>query len=109
MKIQIFLLLVVVAVATFVEAQDISNLLNDRRYVQKQISCILDQGHCDAIGRKIKGLLPEALNNQCRRCTPKQAGHARTLIAFMQQNYPYEWRAIVQRYAAMQYANYRRF
>lgn len=54
-------------------------------------------------------MLPEALNNHCRRCTPRQMTHARTLIAFMKENYPNEWHIIVQRYAAMwYYKNYRR-
>lgn len=55
MKYQIILLLTAFAMTIFVEAQDISNLLSDRRYVQKQINCILDQGHCDVVGKKIKG------------------------------------------------------
>ncbi|XP_029038127.1 ejaculatory bulb-specific protein 3-like isoform X1 [Osmia bicornis bicornis] len=109
MKFLIFLFLTAFAITIFVEAQDISNLLNDRRYVQKQINCILGQGHCDVVGRKIKEILPEALNNHCRRCTPRQMAHARTLIAFMKENYPNEWHIIVQRYTAMPYyKNYRR-
>ncbi|XP_054005837.1 ejaculatory bulb-specific protein 3-like [Hylaeus anthracinus] len=99
----VFVLTVFVFVAS-VDAQDISNLLMDRNYVQKQINCILNRGHCDLIGRKIKGLLPEALNNNCRRCTYRQMEHARTLIGFMKRNYPREWHSIVGSYGAMQHA-----
>ncbi|XP_017795804.1 PREDICTED: ejaculatory bulb-specific protein 3-like [Habropoda laboriosa] len=80
----------------------IPNLLMNKQYVEKQIDCILDRGHCDAIGRKIKELLPEAINNYCRRCTSREVAQARTLITFMQQNYPQAWNLILRRYAAMQ-------
>ncbi|XP_076302656.1 allergen Tha p 1-like [Lasioglossum baleicum] len=103
MKVQIFILFTILILTNYIKAQDISNLLKDRQYVQKQINCILNRGHCDSIGRKIKELLPEAVNNRCQRCTPRQAAHAHTLIAFMQQNYPYEWRLILQHYAAMRH------
>ncbi|XP_017765414.1 PREDICTED: ejaculatory bulb-specific protein 3-like [Eufriesea mexicana] len=103
MKVQIFFLFTIVIFTSYIKAQNISNLVKDRQYVQKQINCILNLGHCDSIGRKIKELLPEAVNNRCQRCTPRQATHARTLIAFMQQNYPYEWHLILQHYAAIQH------
>ncbi|CAL7945808.1 unnamed protein product [Xylocopa violacea] len=103
MKTQILFLFAIFALMTFAEAQNISKLLMDKRYVQRQINCILGRGHCDIIGRKISELLPEAVYNHCQRCTPQQGAHARMLIVFMQQNYPQEWHLILQRYAAMRY------
>ncbi|XP_012271970.1 ejaculatory bulb-specific protein 3-like [Orussus abietinus] len=103
MKIQLVVALVVVGVFALAQAQDISGLLMDRNYVRRQIDCILERGRCDVIGRRIKTLLPDALNNGCRRCTPSEARIARRLMEFMQTNYPNEWRAIVQRYGNRYY------
>ncbi|CAK9806585.1 Allergen Tha p 1 [Anthophora quadrimaculata] len=104
MKGYIFLLFTVFVLATFANAQDhISNLLRDKRYIERQIDCILDRGYCDIMGRKFKEWLPEAVNNHCRRCTPWQAAQTQTLITFMQQNYSHMWNLIVQRYETTGY------
>ncbi|XP_076751810.1 allergen Tha p 1 [Xylocopa sonorina] len=103
MKIQILFLFAVFTLMTFAGAQNISKLLTNERYVRKQIDCILGRGYCDAIGRRISELLPEAVYNRCQHCTPQQGAHARMLIVFMQQHYPQEWHLILQRYAAMRY------
>ncbi|XP_076178446.1 allergen Tha p 1 [Ptiloglossa arizonensis] len=101
MKVPIILILSILVLANFVKAQDISNLLRDKRFVEKQIACILNRGRCDFIGKKIKGLLPEALHNNCRGCTFREREHARTLIEFMKRNYPREWHSIVRQYEKM--------
>lgn len=127
MDLRILFLLTIVALSTFSNAQEILNLLRDERFVEKQINCVLNRGHCDIIGRKIKskvwdirwnklislfiflklqwsffaGLLPEALNNNCRGCTSRDITHARILMDFMQRNYPNEWYLIRQHYAVM--------
>ncbi|XP_033340089.1 allergen Tha p 1 [Megalopta genalis] len=102
MKLQLSIFVTLLVLSSFAEAQkSVSQLLTDRRYVTQQISCILDQAPCDVIGKRIKSLLPEALNNNCRRCTPRQREHARTLMTLMQQNYPKEWQMIVRYYSTV--------
>ncbi|KAG7203189.1 hypothetical protein KM043_010296 [Ampulex compressa] len=103
MKIQAVIILTIVVITGLCQGQDISGLLADRRYVEKQINCILERGHCDVIGRQIKGLLPEVLNNNCRRCTPHQVRTAHRLISFMRQSYPNEWSHIVRSYTGTHY------
>lgn len=97
MKVPVFLFLLLIA-GSVCRAQDIDGLLSDRGYVQKQINCILDRGHCDLIGKHIKGLLPEFLRNHCGRCTPTQQAQGRRLAGFMQTYYPKEWALIKKRY-----------
>ncbi|XP_031842041.1 putative odorant-binding protein A10 [Nomia melanderi] len=103
MKLQIGFLVTLLVLASFIQAQNILHLLSDRRYVERQISCILNRAPCDVVGKTVKGLLPEALNNDCRRCTPRQMEHAQILMGFMRQNYPNEWYSIVQYYTARRY------
>ncbi|XP_076632316.1 allergen Tha p 1 [Colletes latitarsis] len=102
MNVKISFILIILVSITLTAAVNISNLLTNRRFVEKQIDCILNRGHCDSIGKTIKGLLPEALNNNCRRCTPEQTEQARTMIEFMKRNYPNEWHSIVRHYGRMQ-------
>ncbi|XP_066590772.1 ejaculatory bulb-specific protein 3-like [Prorops nasuta] len=98
MQVKIFVALLVIGLAGFCQSQDVSGLLMDQRLVSKEIRCVLQQGHCDAIGRQIRGLLPEVLNNDCRRCTQRQARNARKLVEFMQRQHPIEWNQIVEMY-----------
>ncbi|XP_043274138.1 ejaculatory bulb-specific protein 3-like [Venturia canescens] len=99
MKSRLILALSLMTILTFVQAQDISALLADQRVVHRGILCLLDSGPCDAIGKQIKGLLPEAINNDCQRCNPRQRMNARKLTQFMRTNYANAWNSIVQRYS----------
>ncbi|CAD1468150.1 unnamed protein product [Heterotrigona itama] len=100
MKVQILLLFTIFILTSFTEAHrdTTSNFLMDRSYVLKQIDCVLKIKECDAIGKKIIALLPEAVNNHCRKCTSRQAALANKLMIFMEQNYPNQWRLILQYY-----------
>lgn len=91
-----FVLILVLASTAL--AQDISLLLQNRDLVNREIGCVLQRNPCDVIGKQIKGLLPEALHNGCGRCTPQQAANAKKLMSFMRQNFPNEWRSILQIY-----------
>ncbi|KAK7863844.1 hypothetical protein R5R35_003328 [Gryllus longicercus] len=99
-------LLVLAAVAALAAAQsieeignrDISSLLADRALVMKQISCVLDQGPCDELGRGLKAAIPEILHNNCGRCNPKQASNARLVVGFLQRNYPRVYTAVENKY-----------
>ncbi|XP_012271972.1 ejaculatory bulb-specific protein 3-like [Orussus abietinus] len=99
MKFQLVIVLVIAGVFAMAQAQDISALLMDKNYVLRQIDCVLERGRCDSVGQQLKVALPEALNNNCRRCTPSQARNARKLVEFMKRNHPNEWLAIADYYA----------
>ncbi|XP_058809164.1 putative odorant-binding protein A10 [Phymastichus coffea] len=90
--------LVVLILALSVRAQNVDLLLRNKILVTREISCVLGRMPCDIIGKQITGLLPEALNNNCRRCTREEASNAKKLIAFMKKNRPNDWITIVQMY-----------
>ncbi|THK33019.1 ejaculatory bulb-specific protein 3 [Diachasma alloeum] len=81
-----------------IEAQDVEALLKNPEFVNFEINCMLDEGPCDLIGNSIKNVLPEALNNNCRRCTRSQARIIRRLIDFMETAYPEQNQRIRNRY-----------
>ncbi|XP_033230993.1 ejaculatory bulb-specific protein 3-like [Belonocnema kinseyi] len=81
-------------------AQEIDDLLKDEVYVQSQIDCVLNRRTCDKMGNEIKALIPEAIKNNCRRCTPTQAMQSKKIITHMQKHYPREFRQVIQSYIA---------
>ncbi|XP_015595117.1 ejaculatory bulb-specific protein 3 [Cephus cinctus] len=99
MKTQVLFCILFIGFLGLCQAQDITLLLNNRPYVEREISCVLGRGPCDLVGKQIIALLPEALNNNCARCNRQDAANARKLIQFMMYNYPNQWREIVQRYS----------
>ncbi|XP_033216619.1 ejaculatory bulb-specific protein 3-like isoform X2 [Belonocnema kinseyi] len=76
--------------------QDVTKMLQNRTLVQRQINCALDRVPCDALGNQIKGLIMETIANSCRRCSQKHVKMSKQVIEFMQDNYPKEFREIIQ-------------
>nr|QGW50254.1 chemosensory protein 7 [Chouioia cunea] len=94
----VVVLMLLLLLAIVASAQDVNILLQNKNLVSREIGCVLQRNPCDVIGKQIRGLLPEALNNGCGRCTPQQATNAKKLIAYMKKNYPNEWVMIAQMY-----------
>nr|CAJ01516.1 hypothetical protein [Artemia franciscana] len=67
---------------------DVDSLLKNKKYVQTQIKCILNEGKCDKTGRDMKDLLPEVLQRNCRKCSEVQKVNADKIINYMKQNHP---------------------
>ncbi|KAJ8670121.1 hypothetical protein QAD02_001380 [Eretmocerus hayati] len=85
-------------VITLSQAQDVDQLLKNKQLVDREIACVLQRKPCDVVGKQIKALIPEALHNGCQRCKPQDRVNSKKLIAFMQKNYPSEFRALHQLY-----------
>ncbi|XP_033217232.1 ejaculatory bulb-specific protein 3-like [Belonocnema kinseyi] len=92
----IFGFLTILATLDIFVAQDVTKMLQNKTLVQRQINCALDREPCDALGNQIKGLTMEAIANSCRRCSRKHAKMSQQVIEFMQDNYPQEFREILQ-------------
>lgn len=66
--------------------------LKDKRYVQKQLDCVLNKGPCDKTGLMIKRLAPDVMRGLCPKpcnvCTERQI---KRMMATVSRNYPQEW------------------
>ncbi|KAL7301273.1 hypothetical protein TKK_0006012 [Trichogramma kaykai] len=91
----LLVLVALVALSSRASAQSaIDSMLQNRAFVERQISCITRNGPCDPIGKLIIRRLPDVLHNNCSSCNPFEKQAAENLIRFMQQNYPQEWARI---------------
>nr|XP_018912154.1 PREDICTED: ejaculatory bulb-specific protein 3-like [Bemisia tabaci]WUR09780.1 ejaculatory bulb protein 6 [Bemisia tabaci] len=77
---------------------DVSRLLTNRDYVNRQINCVLDKGSCDNIGRQLKQAIPEVLGRQCKSCSARQLDNARKVVNYIRSNYPGPWSQIEAKY-----------
>jgi hypothetical protein len=73
--------------------------LPGNNYIEKQLLCALDKGPCDALGRQIKGALPEIIGKNCQTCDTRQVANARRIARYVQTKYPDVWNALVQKYS----------
>ncbi|XP_014219145.1 putative odorant-binding protein A10 [Copidosoma floridanum] len=93
------LALVLLVILATAGAQDITNLLQNNQIVDRELRCVLKTGPCDVIGRMLQRMLPELINNDCRRCSPQQRQQANQIASFMKQHYPNEFQAIKKMYS----------
>ncbi|CAL1687533.1 unnamed protein product [Lasius platythorax] len=101
----IIIILVSSGLVAFCRAQDFSAYLNDKRFIDKELQCLLQTGECDGFGKQIKRVLPLVLKDNCRRCTPQQKVNLQRLIQFLQSRYPTEWRTIKGIYTSSTHFN----
>ncbi|XP_029668308.1 ejaculatory bulb-specific protein 3-like [Formica exsecta] len=96
----IIIILISSGLFAFCRAQDISAYLTDKRFIDKELHCLLETGECDGFGNQIKRILPVVLKDNCRRCTPQQKVNLHRLIQFLQSRYPTQWRTIEGMYTS---------
>ncbi|GAB1862753.1 CSP5 protein [Camponotus japonicus] len=96
----IILIIIGSGLAVFCQAQDISSYLTDKRFIDKELHCLLETGDCDGFGKQIKRVLPVVLKDKCRRCTPQQKANLHKLIQFLQSRYPTQWHTIEEMYSS---------
>ncbi|XP_069685718.1 ejaculatory bulb-specific protein 3 [Periplaneta americana] len=77
---------------------DISSVVGNRNYIERQIDCVLSRSPCDDVGRNLITALPEVIGRNCRSCSPQQAANARVLLRLVRTNYPQDYNSIVARY-----------
>ncbi|XP_065168946.1 uncharacterized protein [Atheta coriaria] len=70
---------------------DIEHILNQKRLVHYYTECLLDRGPCTPQGIEFKRILPEALKNNCLRCTEKQRFVTLKSIKRLKKEYPSVW------------------
>ncbi|XP_044736504.1 ejaculatory bulb-specific protein 3-like [Chrysoperla carnea] len=74
-------------------------VLNDQRYLMRQLKCALGEANCDPVGRRLKSLAPLVLRGSCPQCSPSETKQIKKVLAHVQRNYPKEWNKVVQQYA----------
>nr|QFU27926.1 chemosensory protein 11 [Apolygus lucorum] len=92
MKIFLFSLLLV-SVATVVlcaevypdkyDSIDLDEILSNQRLYQKYFDCVMGKGKCTPDGTELKDKIPEALQNECAKCSEKQKKGAEKVLRFL--------------------------
>ncbi|EDS38042.1 chemosensory protein 1 [Culex quinquefasciatus] len=102
-------LLIVFALVALVAAQDstytnkydhidVEEILKSDRLFKNYYNCLIDQGPCTPDAAELKQSLPDALENNCSKCTPKQKETGYKVISSLIENRPAEWAVLQDKY-----------
>ncbi|KAG8243794.1 ejaculatory bulb-specific protein 3-like [Homalodisca vitripennis] len=67
---------------------DIDNILHNDRLLNNYFNCIMDKGKCSPDGQELKKNLPEALENDCEKCSEKQKAAGDKVLRFLYEKKP---------------------
>ncbi|XP_025413202.1 ejaculatory bulb-specific protein 3-like [Sipha flava] len=77
---------------------NVDDILKSDRLVSNYFQCLMDNGACPQEGNLLKKLLPEAIKNDCAKCSEKQKIGIEKVIRFLTENKSDLWKQIVAKY-----------
>ncbi|KOB73529.1 Chemosensory protein 6 [Operophtera brumata] len=105
MKLIIVVMLIVavsvVSPATYTDKWDninVDEILESRRLLKGYVDCLMDKGRCTPDGKDLKETLPDALENECSKCTEKQKSGADKVIRHLVNKRKDLWKELAVKY-----------
>uniref|UniRef100_A0A1B6LJK7 Chemosensory protein 2 n=1 Tax=Graphocephala atropunctata TaxID=36148 RepID=A0A1B6LJK7_9HEMI len=77
---------------------DVEAVLRNERILRRYVDCALDKGPCTAEGRELKKRIPDALENDCAKCSELQRRQARHVLEFLVRHKRRYWDLLARKY-----------
>lgn len=77
---------------------DLDEILSSERLLKNYVDCLLDKGRCSPDGKTLKDTLPDALENECSKCTEKQKSGSDKVIRHLINKRPELWKSLAGKY-----------
>ncbi|NP_001292428.1 ejaculatory bulb-specific protein 3-like precursor [Plutella xylostella] len=77
---------------------DLDEILSSERLLTGYVNCLLDQGPCTPDGKELKHTLPDAIDNDCRKCTQKQKEGSDRVMGYIIEYRPNDWAKLEKKY-----------
>lgn len=77
---------------------DVEAILKNERLMRSYIKCLMNEGPCTPDCQLLKDSLPEAIVNNCDRCTEKQKAGSDSVMHYIIDNRPEDWARIAKTY-----------
>lgn len=77
---------------------NVDEIMESERLMKAYVDCLLDRGRCTPDGKALKETLPDALENECRKCTAKQKTGSDKVIRHLVNKRPELWRELSTKY-----------
>ncbi|XP_055635337.1 ejaculatory bulb-specific protein 3-like [Toxorhynchites rutilus septentrionalis] len=73
---------------------DLEEIFKSTRLMNNYLNCLKTVGPCTPDGRELKDSLPDALRNDCNRCSERQKIGADKVIRFVVENRPEDFASL---------------
>ncbi|XP_053615074.1 ejaculatory bulb-specific protein 3 [Plodia interpunctella] len=77
---------------------DLDEILANERLLAGYINCLLDAGPCTPDGKELKNNLPDAIQNDCHKCTERQREGADKVMEYIIDHNPDDWIKLEEKY-----------
>jgi len=77
---------------------DLDEILSSDRLLNKYVDCLMDKGRCAPDAKTLKDTLPDALENECSKCTEKQKDGSTKVIRHFVNKRPDLWKQLEVKY-----------
>ncbi|KAJ2948463.1 hypothetical protein O0L34_g7712 [Tuta absoluta] len=77
---------------------NLEEILANERLLTGYVNCLLDQGPCTPDGNELKRNLPDAIDNDCTKCTERQKAGADQVMGYIIDHRPADWAKLEQKY-----------
>nr|WIW78343.1 chemosensory protein 10 [Heliconius charithonia] len=77
---------------------NIDEILESNRLLKGYVDCLLDRGRCTSDAKTLKETLPDALEHDCNKCTPKQKSGSDKVISHLVNKRPDLWKELSVKY-----------
>ncbi|XP_017755191.1 PREDICTED: ejaculatory bulb-specific protein 3-like [Eufriesea mexicana] len=77
---------------------DVDQILKSDRLLNNYVNCLLELGSCTPDGKELKKSLPDALENDCSKCSEKQKTTSEKVIRFLVNKRPQMWEKLSKKY-----------
>ncbi|XP_076170586.1 ejaculatory bulb-specific protein 3-like [Ptiloglossa arizonensis] len=77
---------------------DLDQILKSDRLLNNYVNCLLEIGSCTADGKELRKSLPDALENNCSKCSDKQKTGSDKVIRFLVNQRPQMWEKLKKKY-----------
>ncbi|PSN51556.1 Ejaculatory bulb-specific protein 3 [Blattella germanica] len=77
---------------------DLDEVLKSDRLFLNYFNCLMDKGRCTPDGEELKKSVPDALENDCSKCSEKQKEGTKKVLKYLIKDKPQQWDELIAKY-----------
>ncbi|XP_045480968.1 ejaculatory bulb-specific protein 3-like [Harmonia axyridis] len=77
---------------------DLQEVVHNERLLKNYVNCLLEEERCTPDGAELRRNLPDAVENDCKKCTQKQKEGADFMMQYLIDNKPEYWNLLQKKY-----------
>nr|QFR36131.1 chemosensory protein 4 [Conogethes pinicolalis] len=84
--------------STKYDGVNLDEVLGNDRLLNNYVNCLLDNGPCTPDGKELKKNLPDAIQNDCKKCSDRQREGADQVMEYIIDHREEDWKKLELKY-----------